>query len=119
MTAETPAALVAAVHYAPAHGVLSSMWLLVAIPAFSALILLVAGKRADKWGHILGVASVGVSFVLGVVYFFALRGLSGPRTAVLNLWSFIPVGRLQVQFGFLFDPLAAIFVLLITGVGFL
>jgi NADH-quinone oxidoreductase subunit L len=95
------------------------VWLLIAIPAASAAILLVAGKRADKWGHILGVASVGASFVLGVVYFFALRGLSGSRTAELNLWSFIPVGRLQVEFGFLFDPLAAIFVLLITGVGFL
>src|SRR5258708_24781201 len=29
------------------------------------------------------------------------------------------VGGLKVDFGFLFDPLAAIFVLLITGVGFL
>ena len=119
MTAQTPAALVEAVSYAPAHGVLSSMWLLIAIPAASALILLVAGKRADKWGHILGVASVGAAFILGLIYFFSLRGLSGARTAELNLWSYIPVGRLQIEFGFLFDPLAAIFVLLITGVGFL
>ncbi|HEU0237697.1 MAG TPA: NADH-quinone oxidoreductase subunit L [Micromonosporaceae bacterium] len=119
MTAQTPAALVEAVSYAPAHGVLSSMWLLIAIPAASALILLVAGKRADKWGHILGVASVGAAFILGLIYFFSLRGLSGSRTAELNLWSYIPVGRLQIEFGFLFDPLAAIFVLLITGVGFL
>ena len=32
---------------------------------------------------------------------------------------FIQVGEFKVDFGLLFDPLAAVFVLLITGVGFL
>jgi len=118
MIQQLPAAS-AAVTYAPAHGVLSSIWLLIAIPAASAAILLVAGRRADKWGHLLGVASVGASFVLGLIYFFSLRGLSGARTAEDNVWTFISVGRLHIDFGLLFDPLAAIFVLLITGVGFL
>jgi NADH-quinone oxidoreductase subunit L len=108
-----------AVTYAPAHGVLSAVWLLIAIPAVSSAVLLLAGRRADTWGHLLGVASVGVVFILGVIDFFALRGLSGARTAESNLWSYIAVGHLQISFGFLFDPLAAIFVLLITGVGFL
>ncbi len=119
MLEHSPAAVTAAVTYAPAHGVLSAVWLLIAIPLASAAILLLAGRRADKWGHLLGVASVGAAFILGLIYFFALRGLSGSRTAELTLWKFIPVGALQINFGFLFDPLAAIFVLLITGVGFL
>src|SRR5882672_7889269 len=113
-------ALAAPVSYSSASGTLSSFWLLIAIPLASAAILLLLGKRADRWGHWLGVLSVGVSFVLGLVYFFSLRGLSGPyRAAQINLWHFIPVGGLKIDFGLLYDPLSAIFVLLITGVGFL
>src|SRR5258706_15648127 len=108
------------VQFATAHGTLSSIWLLVAIPLVSAAILLLLGRRADRWGHLLGVASVLASFILGVIYFFSLRGLPGPyRAASLNLFDFIPVGGLKVEFGLLYDPLSAVFVLLITGVGFL
>jgi NADH-quinone oxidoreductase subunit L len=109
---------VLAVTYAPATGALASFWLLVAIPLASAAILLLLGKRADKWGHWLGVLSIFAAFVLGLIYFFSLRGLSN-RSAEINLFSYIPVGNLKVQFGMLFDPLSAVFVLLITGVGFL
>src|SRR3989440_8118764 len=107
-------------HYASASGTLSSFWLLVAIPLASAAVLLLLGRRADRWGHWLGVASVGVAFILGLVDFFALRGLSSPyRAADRSLFTFLDVGKLKVTFGLLFDPLSAIFVLLITGVGFL
>src|SRR2546427_6507089 len=105
-------------HYATASGTLSSFWLLIAIPLASAAILLLLGRRADRWGHWLGVASVGVAFVLGLVYFFALRGVPG-RAADRKLFDFLQVGGLKISFGLLFDPLSAIFVLLITGVGFL
>ncbi|AVT31214.1 MULTISPECIES: NADH-quinone oxidoreductase subunit L [unclassified Plantactinospora] len=106
------------VEYAHATGLLGSVWLLVAIPLVSAAILLLLGRRADRWGHWLGVASVGAIFVLGLTYFFSLRGLAN-RSVELSLWDFIAVGDLHVDFGLLFDPLAAVFVLLITGVGFL
>jgi NADH-quinone oxidoreductase subunit L len=108
------------VQYASASGTLSSFWLLIAIPLASAAVLLLLGKRADRWGHWLGVASVGVAFVLGLTYFFSLRGLAGPyRAADLRLFDYLPVGGLKVTFGLLYDPLSAVFVLLITGVGFL
>ncbi|HZN20116.1 MAG TPA: NADH-quinone oxidoreductase subunit L [Micromonosporaceae bacterium] len=106
------------VEFAPATGLLTSIWLLIAIPLASAAVLLVLGRRADRWGHWLGCASVGTAFVLGLVYFLELRGLA-QRSAELSLWSFIPVGGLQVDFGLLLDPLSGVFVLLITGVGFL
>jgi NADH-quinone oxidoreductase subunit L len=119
MSVPSRTALADPVVYMPAHGVLSATWVLIAIPAASAAILLLLGRRSDRWGHWLGVLSVAASFVLGLVDFFALSNLSGNRTAVTNLWTYIPVGSLRVTFGFLFDPLAAIFVLLITGVGLL
>jgi NADH-quinone oxidoreductase subunit L len=106
------------VEYAHATGALSGIWLLVAIPLASAAILLLLGKRADKWGHWLGVLAVAASFVLGLIFFFSLRGLDPEaRSAELSLWDFIAVGNLHVDFGLLFDPLAGVFVLLITGVG--
>ncbi|NJC68664.1 NADH-quinone oxidoreductase subunit L [Planosporangium thailandense] len=108
-----------AVSFASPSGALSSFWLLIAIPLVSAAILLLAGRRADKWGHLLGVASVGVAFVLGLVYFFQLHGMNNRQGVSLNLFQFMPVGRLRVDFGLLYDPLSAMFVLLITGVGFL
>ncbi|GAA2510410.1 NADH-quinone oxidoreductase subunit L [Pilimelia columellifera] len=104
------------VEFAPATGLLASVWLLVAIPLASAAVLLLLGRRADKWGHWLGVASVAASFVLGLAMFFQLRGLDN-KSVELSMWDFIAVGDLKVDFGLLYDPLAAVFVLLITGVG--
>ncbi|MEH1012351.1 NADH-quinone oxidoreductase subunit L [Micromonospora sp. CPCC 206060] len=106
------------VRYAEATGLLGSVWLLVAIPLVSAAILLLLGRRADRWGHWLGVASIGVAFVLGLTFFLQLRGLEN-KSVERSLWDFIAVGDFKVDFGLLFDPLAAVFVLLITGVGFL
>ncbi|NUS72145.1 MAG: NADH-quinone oxidoreductase subunit L [Corynebacteriales bacterium] len=103
---------------------LSLLWLIIALPLAGAAVLLLAGAPplrrlgADKWGHYLGSATVGVSFLLAVGAFFALKDRSD-RHYEDQLWSFIPVGDLQVDIGLLFDPLSAVFVLLITGVGFL
>jgi NADH-quinone oxidoreductase subunit L len=106
------------VEFAPATGLLSGMWLLVAIPLASAAVILLLGRRSKPFAHWLGVLAVGVPFVLTVVYFFQLRGLEN-RAVQHNLYEFISVGSLKVNFGFLFDPLSAVFCLLITGVGFL
>jgi NADH-quinone oxidoreductase subunit L len=106
-----------ALEFTPASGTLGGIWLLVAIPLVSAAILLVLGRRADRWGHWLGVLSIALCFVLGVIYFVALRGISGSRAVEQSLWDFIVAGRLHVGFGLLFDPLSGVFVLLITGVG--
>jgi NADH-quinone oxidoreductase subunit L len=99
---------------------MQTFWLLIAIPLASAAILLLLGRRADRWGHWLGVASIFAAFVLGVIYFLRLSDLpSDDRSAELTLFQFLNVGSLDVDFGLLFDPLSAVFVLLITGVGFL
>ena len=41
-----------------ATGAASLAWLLFALPALGAAVLLLAGRRADRWGHWLGVATV-------------------------------------------------------------
>ena len=92
----------------------ASSWLLVAFPALGALILLLAGKRAKAWGHLLGCATVTASFVYGLILFL---GADGKSTVDTKVYSWIPVGQLQVDLGLRIDALSLTFVLLITGVG--
>jgi len=121
MTPEHPAGAEGAggaVHYAAASGAFSLTWLLIALPLAGALILLLGGKRTDKFGHVLGTLAALASFVVGLVVFFTLVGRDGDDRAVSqHLFSWIPVNGFQVDAGLLFDQLSAVFVLLITGVG--
>jgi NADH-quinone oxidoreductase subunit L len=99
-----------------AHGVQSAAWLLVALPALSAAVLLLAGKRADRWAHWVGALVPAVLFIYTVVLFFSVKGQSG-REVTQNYYTWIAVGGLHVDFGILLDPLSLVFALLITGVG--
>ena len=92
--------------------------LVVALPALGAAVLLLGGRRTDKWGHWLGVGTVAVSFVLGVLLFVSLAGKDeGERQLSQDLWTWFTAGDYRVSLGLLYDQLAAVFVLLITGVG--
>jgi NADH-quinone oxidoreductase subunit L len=101
-----------------AHGIQSSAWLLVALPALSAAVLLLLGKRADRWGQLLGALVPVVLFVYAVLLFFSIKAEGGEgRERNLHLFSWVPVGGFNVDVGLLLDPLSLTFVLLITGVG--
>ena len=63
-----------------AGGVATSAWLLLALPAFGALVLLVGGRRTDGWGHLLGCVTVVAAFVWGLVMVLGL-GLCLPAPA--------------------------------------
>ncbi|HYX98254.1 MAG TPA: NADH-quinone oxidoreductase subunit L [Mycobacterium sp.] len=93
-------------------------WLVVALPAAGAAILLVGGRRTDAWGHWLGCLTALASFGVGLTLLSDLLSRHGDaRTIVQNLFTWIPVGSLQVDFGLQIDQLSICFVLLITGVG--
>src|SRR6478672_388380 len=95
---------------------LTYSWLLIALPLAGAAVLLLGGRRTDRWGHLLGTATVVAAFVIGLLCTFQLAGRDGKPVGV-DLFTFISSGRLDVRAGLLYDPLSAIFVLLITGVG--
>ena len=102
----------------PAEGLGQYAWLLVALPAFGALVLLVGGRRTDRWGHLLGCATVLGAFGFGVALFVQSLGLPAEeRVRELSLGTWFGVEALQVDFGIRLDPLSLTFVLLITGVG--
>ncbi|MDT7704537.1 MAG: NADH-quinone oxidoreductase subunit, partial [Pseudonocardiales bacterium] len=101
-----------------ASGIASLAWLLFALPALGSLILFVAGRRANPWGHWLGVLTVVASFVLGLAILLETLGLpAAQRTTEVSLYDWIHVAGLNVDFGLRLDPLSLTFVLLITGVG--
>ncbi|MCK9896282.1 NADH-quinone oxidoreductase subunit L [Frankia sp. AgB32] len=105
-------------HYAAASGVFSLSWLLIVLPLAGAAVLLIGGRRTDKFGHVIGTAAAAASFVVGVVLFAALLGRDGDNRAISqHLYSWIPVNGFQVDVGLLVDQLSIVFVLLITGVG--
>jgi NADH-quinone oxidoreductase subunit L len=103
-------------HTVAATGALKLSWLLLAFPLFGAVVLLLGGRRTNRWGHLLGVAMPVAAFVYGVIAFFTLLGTS-QRSQDVHLYSWIPVAGLQVNMNLLVDQLSICFVLLITGVG--
>ncbi|ABL80073.1 MULTISPECIES: NADH-quinone oxidoreductase subunit L [unclassified Nocardioides] len=106
------------VHAASADGVYSLLWLVVALPLAGAAILLVGGRYTDKWGHLLGTLLPVVSFILSLVLFFDLLGRDeGDRQFNQHVFTWFQTGHLDVGMDLLYDPLSALFLLLITGVG--
>ena len=101
-----------------ADGVFSLLWLIIALPLAGAVILLLGGKATDKWGHLLGTLLPVGSFVLSLVLFFQLMGRDEEERQIgQHLYNWIDVGGLHVGMDLLYDQLAALFLLLITGVG--
>ena len=105
--------------YAGPTGVFHLIWLLVALPAASAAVLLLGGRRTNPWGHLVGCAAPIGSFVLAVAMFFAMIGRDGGASRQIDqhLYTWVPVAGFRAEANLLLDPLSLVFVLLITGVG--
>ncbi|CDZ89636.1 NADH-quinone oxidoreductase subunit L [Rhodococcus ruber] len=100
------------------NGISSTVWLLPALPLFGAVVLLLTGRRSDTWGHLLGCATALASFALGIALFVDMLGRDTADRAVnQDLFEWVPVAGLQIDFGLQLDQLSMCFVLLITGVG--
>ena len=112
----TAHALAATQATVPAVGALRLSWLLLAFPLFGAAVLLLGGRRTDRWGHLLGVAMPVAAFVYAMIAFFALLG-DTHRSQDEHLYTWIAVGHFQANVSLQIDQLSICFVLLITGVG--
>jgi len=96
----------------------NSLVYLIALPLLGATILLLAGRRADKWGHIVGTLMSASSFAVGLYQLSLMLGRSTEERPVgQKLFEWISVGSFKVDAGLLLDQLSICFVLLITGVG--
>jgi NADH-quinone oxidoreductase subunit L len=101
-----------------ASGIFSATWLMIAIPLFSAAILLCCGKRTDKWGHLLGCAAVIAPCLIAIGEFLKMRDReTHSRLIQQHLYDWLSTGKMHVEVGFQVDQLSICFVLLITFVG--
>lgn len=101
-----------------ATGLAAFGWLLFVIPAVIAIVLLFLGKRSDKWGHWLALLGSWAVFIIGLgVLIQMLQSPASERRMQQTLFTWIPAGDFQVDFGILIDPLSMTFVMLVSFVG--
>ena len=90
------------------------------VPLFPLIGFLINGlARKSLSKSLTGIIGSGVilaSFIVSVILFFEVKA---GHTGVVQLFDFISIGSLQIPFAFQVDQLSAIFMLIITGVGFL
>ncbi|GAA1716072.1 NADH-quinone oxidoreductase subunit L [Isoptericola hypogeus] len=91
---------------------------LVATPLAGAVVLLLAGRRTNRWGHWLGVLASAATFVVGLVMLLDMLGTPAEERVVQQtVGTWIDAGPLHVDLGFQVDPLSMTFVMLVTFVG--
>ena len=98
---------------------LDVVWLIPALPLVGFLVLVVAGRKlGDPWAGWFATLMCGGAFAATVVVFIGL--IDKPveeRQFEQVLFDWLPSGGLNVDFGFLVDPLSVTMALFITGVG--
>jgi NADH-quinone oxidoreductase subunit L len=97
---------------------LSVTWLIIALPLLGFAVLAAAGRRlGDPAAGIVATVMVGLSFAIAVGVYFDLLTVGGsPRSYTQNLWTWLPVGDLQVHARLFVDPLSMTMVLFVTGI---
>lgn len=95
--------------------------LVILIPVFPLIAVLVNGLLGHRYATGLAgriaVGSIGLSFLCAVAVMAGVLSDPMPREVIAYSWIF--GGDLHVNFGFLIDPLTAVMLMVVTGVGFL
>jgi NADH-quinone oxidoreductase subunit L len=116
---------------APQPYFLDHIWLIPMFPLLTAATMLFYGRHLQKKIiDVLCVGSVGISFLFSVGAFFQLIGKpESERLATKILFEWIPAGPYHLldgrlahfvaDWGFQIDPLSAVMILVVTGVGLL
>ena len=100
---------------------LSLLRLVPALPLLGALVNGIgAGKLPRKLASVIGVGSVGLAFAIALACFGDLLSLSPEqRRATQSLYTWIQTGDFRADVRLMLDPLSAVMMLVVTGVGFL
>lgn len=97
----------------------SLLWLIPLLPLLGFVINGIGRNTFSK--NLIGIIGSGTilaSFILSLVLFFELSG-STQKQFPVELFDWISVANLHIPLSFLYDPLSAIMLLIITGIGFL
>ncbi len=96
-----------------------SVWLLFALPALGALIILFAGQWMSQKvvGWVASAAVLG-AFVVSVMLFFGLTALpAAERSITITWWQWMTIGDFEIPAAVLIDPLSITMAMVVTGVG--
>src|SRR5690349_19980057 len=115
----------------PSELFLASIWLIPLFPLVGAATMLFAGRRLSNQAvSAVGVGSVGLSmiFAFGAILQLIARA-PAQRLVEIVLFDWVPAGAMHTmsgrfvnfnaQWGMLLDPLSAVMLSVVTGVGFL
>src|SRR5690242_5744034 len=96
------------------------VYLIPLLPFIGFLLNGIARKQLSK--PLIGIIACGTvlaSFIISLMVFFEVRqpNFSGPE--ILDYFSFLQFGKVSIRFAFQIDQLSSLFLLIITGVGFL
>ena len=94
-------------------------WLIPALPLTGFVLILLFGRRLGEPGAgvLATVMTAGAFVVTAATYLELLSRTSEERHHTVTLFSWIPVGGLQVDLAFLVDPLSVTMALFVTGIG--
>jgi NADH-quinone oxidoreductase subunit L len=95
-----------------------NIYLLILLPLIGFLINGLFGKSISK--NISGIIGSGVilgSFIISCIYFFGLVG--GAKPIDVRMFDWISFSNIHIDFGILIDQLSAIWLMIVTGIGFL
>ncbi|MBM3128157.1 MAG: NADH-quinone oxidoreductase subunit L [Chloroflexi bacterium] len=100
---------------------INSLWLIPALPLAGATINAIFSRKLPRWlVSVIACGAVGASFVVSLLAFFAMQSTDEHhRVFNVSLFTWIPVADFKVDVAFLLDPLSALMLLVVTGVGFL
>jgi NADH-quinone oxidoreductase subunit L len=95
------------------------VWIIPALPLAAVLLNLLLGDRLGRRGvGWLACGAVGLAFLAAVRAVLQLAALpAGGRALVETCWTWMRVGDFSARVSFLLDPLSAVMVLVVTGVG--
>ena len=98
---------------------LDVVWLIPALPLAGFLLLVLFGRRLGepKAGYLAAAMCGGAFVVTALTFFDMLSKDAEERSHVVDLFSWIPVGSLEVKMAFLADPLSITMALFVTGIG--
>ena len=98
---------------------LNTVWLVPALPLAGFLLLVLFGRRlAEPKAGWLAATMCGSSFFVTLLVFLDMVSKTAEeRSHVVRVFSWIPVGSLQVDLAFLADQLSITMALFITGIG--
>lgn len=93
------------------------VWLVPMLPLAGFLVIGLARQSLSKQlTGIIGSGTILASFVISLLLFFQARQ---GHTAVFEYFDFISFDKVRIPFAFQVDQLSALFLLIITGIGFL